>query len=147
MTALHRAVLLVPPLASDRIFCYNYIAVTWHRIQAGLYPQPTRASVQHPAFGIYGINTFTLALCQCPCSIWQDTNLFFFQRCFTGGTDSVRYGTDIDGVCHAGFSVNGIAHHVTDAVFVVGSPETLGFPVNSDIHWLYCHWRRVVPAV
>ena len=44
---------------------------------------------------------------------------------------------------HAGFTVNGVSNHVSDPVFVVCSPQALGFPLNGFIYW---HRHGVKPS-
>ena len=52
-----------------------------------------------------------------------------------------------DGCSHTGLAVYGVAHHIADAVFIIGGPQALGFPVGGDVHRLYRHRRGEVPAV
>ena len=54
---------------------------------------------------------------------------------------------DADGLGHTGLAVYGVAHHIADAVFIIGGPQALGLPVCGDVYRLYCHRRREVPAV
>lgn len=128
MTALHGAMLLISPLASDGVFCYDYITIARHGIQPSLCTDTAALSADCHALAIRGVDPVLLTVKA-------------LILCITFN------GANADGFCHAGFTVYGISNQIADAVFIVGRSQTLGFSIHSYIDWLSRHRRREVASV